>query len=193
MQKVSLLLSIKDLTWEHQVNYVTEATPLLTEKTDVTSLNQLAYAEAITVIKTVCTENECIIKKQYIKRGKRDWTFNLNWPINDLCANTSKISQMNDPRPSTKMKRITNSMKTKYQIFNEQTRFTSLEALKQRLCALNNRLSRYQRRHKQYQQTNEFIKEQTFWRTMGEPNHHHEPTNQVKCRNILEATIREQK
>ena len=53
MQKVSLLLSIKNLTWEHQVNYVTEATPLLTEKTDVTSLNQLAYAEAITVIKSM--------------------------------------------------------------------------------------------------------------------------------------------
>ena len=40
----------------------------------------------------------------------------MNWQMNELCADISKISQMNDPRPSLKMKRNTNSMKTKYEI-----------------------------------------------------------------------------
>ena len=95
-----------------KVNDVIEATPLLTEKIDVTSLNQLTYATAITAIKTARVENECIIKKRNNRR-KGDWTFNMNRRINELRADISKISQMNDPRPSPKMKRNTNSMKTK--------------------------------------------------------------------------------
>ena len=51
----------------------------------------------------------------------------MNRRINEPHADISKISQMNDPRPSPKMKRNTNSMKTKYQLFDEQTRSTSLE------------------------------------------------------------------
>ena len=83
MQKASL----KDLTWENReekrskieeslekVNDVIEATPLLTEKIDVKSLNQLTYAAAITAIKTGCVENDCIIKKRNINRRKGDWT-----------------------------------------------------------------------------------------------------------------------
>ena len=140
-----------------KVNNVIEATPLLTEKIDVTSLNQLTYAAAITAIKTALVENECIIKKRNINRRKGDWTFIMNRRINELRADISKIPQMSDPRPSPKMKRNTNSMKTKYQIVDEQTRSTSLETLKQRLYALNNRLSRYQRRQKQYQQNNDFM------------------------------------
>ena len=143
-----------------KVNDVIEATPLLTEKIDVTSLNQLTYATAITAIKTTRVENECIIKKRNNRR-KGDWTFNMNRRINEPRADISKISQMNDPRPSPKMKRNTNSMKTKYQIVDEQTRSTSLETLKQRLYALSNRLSRYQRRQKQYQQNNDFINKQS--------------------------------
>ena len=67
----------------------------------------------------------------------------MNRRINELRADISKISQMKDPRLSPKMKGNTNSMKTKYQIVDEQTRSTSLETFKQRLYALNNRLSRY--------------------------------------------------
>ena len=52
-------------------------------------------------------------------------------------------------------------MNTKCQIVDEQTRSTSLETLKQRLYAFNNRLSRYQRRKKQYQQNNDFINKQS--------------------------------
>ena len=83
MQKASL----KDLTWENReekrskieeslekVNDVIEATPLLTEKIDVKSLNQLTYAAAITTINTGCVENDCIIKKRNINRRKGDWT-----------------------------------------------------------------------------------------------------------------------
>ena len=64
----------------------------------------------------------------------------MNRQINDLRTDISKISQMNDPRPSPKMKRYSNSMKTKHRIVDEQTRNTqtSLETLEP-LCALNNR------------------------------------------------------
>ena len=55
-----------------KVNDVTEATPLLTEKFDVTSLNQVAYPAAVTAIKTARVENECIIKKRNISRRKGD-------------------------------------------------------------------------------------------------------------------------
>ena len=173
-----------------KVNDVTAATPLLTEKFDVTSLNQLASAAAVTAIKTARVENECIIKKRNISRRKGDWTFNMNWQINEPCADISKISQMNDPRPSPKMKRNTNSMKTKYQIVDEQTRSTSLETLKQRLYAFNDRLSRYQRRQKQYQQNNDFINKQSKllmnYRGTESPSSTHQ---QGRHRKVLEITI----
>ena len=55
-----------------KVNNVIEATPLLTEKIDVTSLNQLTYAATITAVKTARVQNECIIKKRNINRRKGD-------------------------------------------------------------------------------------------------------------------------
>ena len=54
-----------------KVNDVIEATPLLTEKIDGTSLNQLTCAAAITAIKTARVENECIIKKKKHQQEKR--------------------------------------------------------------------------------------------------------------------------
>ena len=75
-----------------KVNNVIEATPLLTEKIDVTSLNQLAFAAAVTVIKTARVENECIIKKRNNDKRKGDRTLNINQRINNLCADISKIS-----------------------------------------------------------------------------------------------------
>ena len=54
-----------------KVNNVIEATPLLPEKIDVASLNQLTYATGITGIKTVHVENECIIKKKKHQQEKR--------------------------------------------------------------------------------------------------------------------------
>ena len=129
-------------------------------------------------------------KKRKINRRKGDWTFNMNRQINELRADINKISLMNDPTPLRKMKRNTNSMKTKYQIVDEQTRSTSLETLKQRLYALNNRLSRYQRRQKQYQQNNDFINKQSkLFDELRGINHHHGPTNQGRHRKVLEAAI----
>ena len=55
-----------------KVNDVIEATPLLTEKIVVTSLNQLTYAAAITAIKIARVEIECIIKERNINRRKGD-------------------------------------------------------------------------------------------------------------------------
>ena len=129
-------------------------------------------------------------KKRKINRRKGDWTFNMNRQINELRADINKISLMNDPTPLRKMKRNTNSMKTKYQIVDEQTRSTSLETLKQRLYALNNRLSRYQRRQKQYQQNNDFINKQSkLFDELRGINYHHGPTNQGRHRKVLEAAI----
>ena len=68
-----------------KVNDVIEATPLLTEKIDVTSLNQLTYGAAITAIKTARVENQCIIKKRNINR-----TFNMNRRKNELRADEKK-------------------------------------------------------------------------------------------------------
>ena len=53
-----------------KVSDAVEATPLLMEKVDVTSLNQLSYAAAITAV------------RRNINRRKGDWTFNMNWRIN---------------------------------------------------------------------------------------------------------------
>ena len=44
----------------------------------------------------------------------------MNRRINELRADISKISQMNDPIPLPKIKRNTNLKKTKYQIVDEQ-------------------------------------------------------------------------
>ena len=85
----------------------------------------------------------------------------MNRRINDPHADISKILQMNDPRPSLKLRRNPNLMKTKYQVIGEQTRSTSFETLRQRLCTFNNRLSRYQRTQKQCQQNNDFINKES--------------------------------
>jgi len=76
--------------------------------------------------------------------------------INDLRADISRVSQMNDPNPSPKMRKNTNAMKNKFNIHNEEQRIAILEKLKQRLSALNNRLTRYQKRQKQFHQNRDF-------------------------------------
>ena len=65
--------TIKKLKESFQkVSDVIEAVPLLTEKIDVTRLNQLTYAAAITAIKTARIENECIIKKKETSTGEKE-------------------------------------------------------------------------------------------------------------------------
>ena len=140
-----------------KINKVLEDSPLLTDKIDVTNLNHLVYAAAITAIKTACLEKECLSRNLHKSTAKKkDWTFDMNRRINDLRTDISRISQMNDPNPSTKMKRNTNNMRNKYKIYDEENRVIMLETLKQRLSVLNNRLSRYQKRQKQYHQNKTF-------------------------------------
>ena len=206
MQKASLLLSIKDSTWENREkkrsknlkNLWKKLTMLLKllhcyqkKLTSQVWINLLTLQELLG-LKLSVSKMSVSSKKRKINRRKGDWTFNMNRQINELRADINKISLMNDPTPLRKMKRNTNSMKTKYQIVDEQTRSTSLETLKQRLYALNNRLSRYQRRQKQYQQNNDFMNK-IFWWTTGELNHHRGRTNQGRHRKVLEAAIWEQK
>ena len=55
-----------------------------------------------------------VSRKKEISTGEKDWALNMNRRINELRGDIRKISQMSDPRPSPKMKRNMNLMKTKY-------------------------------------------------------------------------------
>jgi len=117
----------------------------------------MMYAAAITAIKDSGAEKSCIYRKIDKKKKKSDkWEFGMKRHIDDLRADISRISQMRDPNPSTKMKKNNNAMKQKYNITNEEVREVRLETLKQCLLALINRLSRYQKRQKQFRQNNDF-------------------------------------
>lgn len=141
-----------------RVNQALEDVTLLTEISDVNQLNNMVYAAAITAIKDSATEKNCIYRKIDKKKKKGDeWEFGIKRRIDHLRADISRISQMRDPNPSTKMKKNNNAMKQKYNITNEENREVRLETLKQRLLALNNRLSRYRKRQKQFRQNNDFI------------------------------------
>jgi len=126
--------------------------------TDVRRLNDFTYACALFAIRSANLEKECLLPKDKRKQKKNNnWEFNLQRRINDLRADISKVTQMAAEQSSPKMRRNTNSMKGKYEIKNENDRTTVVETLKQRLLALNNRLSRYQLRQKQYRQNYEFV------------------------------------
>jgi len=141
-----------------KVNEIIEDVTQLTEISDVTQLNHLVYASAITAIEIAELNKECIIRKTPKNKNKNsDWEFRMTRRINELRGDISKVSQMNTPNKSSKMKRNSNAMKNKYKINKEDDRVPTLEKLKQRLYALNNRLSRYQKRQKQFRQNNDFI------------------------------------
>jgi len=141
-----------------KVNKVLEDVTLLTDIIDVTQLNHLTYAAAITAIDDSNAQKSCIYRKADKKKRKSDdWVFGMKRRIDDLRGDISRMSQMRDPNPSTKMKKNNNTMKQKYNITNEYKREVMLETLKQRLLALNNRLSRYQKRQTQFRQNNDFI------------------------------------
>jgi len=95
-----------------KVNQALEDVTLLTEISDVNQLNNMMYAAAITAIKDSGAEKSCIYRKIDKKKKKSDdWEFGMKRRINDLRADISRISQMRDPNPSTKMKKNNNSMK----------------------------------------------------------------------------------
>lgn len=141
-----------------KVNEAIENFALLTEINDVTQLNSFIYASAMTAIRNAGLEKQCIASnKKNEKNKKKDWEFQMNRRINEIRTDINKIKQINLPSPSPKVKKNSNSMKNKYKMKNNEDQIVTLEKLKQRLKALNNRLTRYTRRQKQYRQNNEFI------------------------------------
>ena len=139
-----------------KVNQALEDAAVLTEISDVINLNNLVYASAIVSIENSQLQKECLPKKRIKPNKKHDWTVKMQNRINDIRTDISRVSQMTDPNPSPKMRKNSNAMKNKYNIQTEQQRITTLEKLKQRLSALNNRLTRYQKRQKQFQQNRDF-------------------------------------
>ena len=137
------------------VNKTLEVIPVSTEISDVTQLNNLLYASAITAIKIADLEKQCLpANKQQQK--KKEWHVNFQIRIDNLRTEINKIMQISNTNQSAKMKKNANSMMNKYNIDTEEKRQITLETLRQRLKALNNRLSRYLKREKQYQQNKEF-------------------------------------
>ena len=67
---------------------------------------------------------------------------NFQIRIDNLRTEISKVMQISNTNQSAKMKKNANSMKIKYNIDTEEKRQTTLETLRHRLKALNNRLSR---------------------------------------------------
>ena len=82
---------------------------------------------------------------------------NFQIRIDNLRTEISKVMQISNTNQSAKMKKNANSMKIKYNIDAIEKRQTTLKTIRQRLKALNNRLSRYLKREKQFQQNKEFI------------------------------------
>ncbi|XP_066934427.1 uncharacterized protein [Clytia hemisphaerica] len=142
-----------------KVNKVLEDATVLTDISDVNQLNNLTYAAAITAINEISAQKCCIYRKTNKKQRKGDnWVFNMKMRIDNIRGDVSRVSQMRDPNPSTKMKKNNNNaMRQKYNITDEYEREVILETLKQRMLALNNRLSRYQKRQTQFRQNNDFI------------------------------------
>ena len=141
-----------------KVNKILEDTTLLTDISDVNQLNNLTYAAAITAINARNAQKSCIYRKSNKRKRKSDdWVFNMKRRIDKIRGDLSRLSQMRDPNPSSKMKKNNNAMRQKYNITDEYEREVVLETLKQRMLALNNRLSRYLKRQKQFRQNNDFI------------------------------------
>ena len=139
-----------------KVNKTLEAMPLLTEISDVTCLNNLVYASAITAIKIADLEKQCLpVNKRQQK--KEEWHVSFKRRIDNIRTEINKIMQITNVNQSAKMKRNSNSLKNKYKIDSEEKRQTTLEILRQKLKALNNRLSRYLKREKQFKQNKDFL------------------------------------
>ena len=139
-----------------KVNKTLEAMPLLTEISDVTCLNNLVYASAIAAIKIADLEKQCLpVNKRQQK--KEEWHVSFKRRIDNIRTEINKIMQITNVNESAKMKRNSNSLKNKYKIDSEEKRQTTLEILRQKLKALNNRLSRYLKREKQFKQNKDFL------------------------------------
>ena len=123
---------------------------------NITDINHLAYAAAVTSIEIAGLENICLVrrKKKNITK-KQQWVINIEQRIMNLRSDISMLDQMNNERPSQKMIKNNNMMATKFNIISERDRQVALETNKQRLQATSNRLKRYKERQKQFHDNNE--------------------------------------
>ena len=141
-----------------KINKAIEGMPLLTtEITDVSKLNDVTYVCAFLSIKLAGLEKQCLVRKETRRQTKKNnWQNQMKVRINNIRTDINKIEQMTVANSSSKIKRNNNIMKHKYNIQNEQSRINTLETMKQRMMALNNRLKRFTKREKQYQHNNTF-------------------------------------
>ena len=175
-----------------KVNKVLEDVALLTDICDVNQLNNLTYAAAITAINDTNAQNNCTYRKANNKQRKNDdWVFNMKRRIDNLRGDISRIVQMRGPNPSAKIRKNNNAMRQKYKINDEYEREVVLETLKQRLLALNNRLSRYLKHQTQFHQNNNFIEKPSklFDELRGNNTEVKEPPSKDDTRILLEANV----
>ena len=135
---------------------------------DLHELNCLLYASVILAIELSNLENQCYVKeKKKINNRKDNWKQSFQRKVNSLRADISKITQINNQNPSIKIRKNNAEMKRKHKIYSERKRLEVLEKLKQQLMAKNNRLQRFIKREKQFQQNNAFVnKPKIFYREL---------------------------
>ena len=141
---------------------------IATDVSDLHELNCLIYASVILAIELSNLENQCYVKeKKKINNRKDNWKQSFQRKVNSLRADISKIIQINNQNPSIKIRKNNAEMKRKHKIYSERKRLEVLEKLKQQLTAKNNRLQRFIKREKQFQQNNAFVnKPKIFYREL---------------------------
>ena len=140
-----------------KVNKTLEDNAVLTNISDVNHLDAFVYACALTAIRSAGLEKHCLsIQNEQKLKKKNDWQLNMRRRIDHLRGDISKINQIQIANPSEKIKRNNTKIKYKYDIRTEGDRMKTLETMKQRLKALNNRHQRFVKRQKQYQQNFDF-------------------------------------
>lgn len=84
---------------------------------NITDINHLTYAAAVTSIEIAGLENICLVrrKKKNITK-KQQWVINIEQRIMNLRSDISMLDQMNNERPSQKMIKNNNMMATKFNI-----------------------------------------------------------------------------
>eukprot|EP00111_Clytia_hemisphaerica_P007385 TCONS_00021477-protein len=124
---------------------------------DITQINDMTYAFAITAIEHSNLRKKCIVSDKITIKKTHNWIKRINATILELRKEISQIDQMNIANPSPKMRRNNERIKRKFNITNDRERKLTCERLKQKLLAKNNRLKRYKERSNQFNQNREFV------------------------------------
>ena len=124
---------------------------------DITLVNDLTYAFAITAIEHANLRKKCIASNKVTAKKTQAWVKRIDNQILELRKEISQLEQMNANNPSPKMRRNNERLKRKHNITNERERKLTCERIKQKLLAKNNRLKRYKQRSKQYTENRDFV------------------------------------